>query len=80
MASKHPEKRSEGGPAGDAALGNSQPEQAPAARERRSRHRVADDQKSGQGSLSALSKMRMMERRREMMKPRQKDPGEDGPG
>jgi hypothetical protein len=54
-------------------------EQAPVARERRSRHRVADDQKSGQGSLSALSKMKMLERRRAVMNPRQKEPGDDGP-
>jgi hypothetical protein len=44
------------------------------ARERRSSHRVADDQKSGQGSLSALSKMRMLERRRAAMDPRHKEP------
>ncbi len=37
--------------------------------ERRSRHRVDDDQKSGQGSLSALSKMKMLERKREAIKP-----------
>ena len=78
MASKHPDKGSDGRP-GDAAFGRSQAEQGPAARERRSRHRVADDQKSGQGSLSALSKMRMIERRRELVQPRQKEPGEDGP-
>jgi hypothetical protein len=33
-------------------------------RERRARHRVRDDQKSGQGSLSALSKLQMLERQR----------------
>lgn len=33
-------------------------------RERRASHRVRDDQKSGQGSASALSKLRMLERKR----------------
>lgn len=32
--------------------------------ERRASHRVQDDQKTGQGSLSALSKLKMMERKR----------------
>jgi hypothetical protein len=35
-----------------------------AAGERRASHRVDDDQKSGQGSMSALSKLRMIERKR----------------
>ena len=35
-----------------------------ARRERRASHRVRDDQKSGQGSLSALSKLKMLERQR----------------
>lgn len=35
-----------------------------ARRERRSGDRVSDDQKSGQGSASALSKLRMLERKR----------------
>ena len=52
---------------------------APVARERRSRHRVADDQQSGHGSLSALSKMRMLERRRAALSPRQKEPEDDTP-
>ena len=34
------------------------------ARDRRASHRVSDDQKSGQGSASALSKLRMLERKR----------------
>ncbi len=34
-----------------------------AARDRRGSHRVGDDQKSGQGSASALSKLRMLERK-----------------
>jgi hypothetical protein len=34
-----------------------------APRERRASHRVSDDQKSGQGSMSALSKLRMIERK-----------------
>jgi hypothetical protein len=35
-----------------------------APRDRRASHRVSDDQKSGQGSASALSKLRMIERKR----------------
>lgn len=34
------------------------------ASDRRASHRVSDDQKSGQGSMSALSKLRMQERKR----------------
>jgi hypothetical protein len=44
-------------------------------RERRSRHRVADDQKSGQGAMSALSRLQMMERRKAALKPDPKDAG-----
>lgn len=40
-----------------------------APRERRSRDRVADDQATGRGSLSALSKLRMIERRRAALTP-----------
>ncbi|MGZ5195159.1 MAG: hypothetical protein ACXWJM_08330 [Ramlibacter sp.] len=43
------------------------------ARERRAGHRVADDQKSGQGSLSALSKLQMVERKRAEMRRMGKD-------
>ena len=57
----------------------SKSEQAPVARERRSRHRVEDDQKSGQGSLSALSKMKMMQRRRDIVKPRHDEPDDGSP-
>ena len=32
--------------------------------ERRSSHRVRDDQQSGHGSMSALSKLKMLERKR----------------
>lgn len=35
-----------------------------APRDRRASHRVRDDQDSGQGSMSALSKLRMIERKR----------------
>lgn len=49
----------------------------PGPRERRSRHRVADDQKSGQGAMSALSRLQMMERRKAALKPEPKDdPGD----
>jgi hypothetical protein len=37
--------------------------------ERRASHRVEDDQKSGQGSLSALSKLKMLERKRAAILP-----------
>jgi len=37
--------------------------------ERRGRHRVADDQQSGSGSQSALSKLMMLERKRAAMLP-----------
>ncbi|HSV46002.1 MAG TPA: hypothetical protein VLJ58_09445 [Ramlibacter sp.] len=37
--------------------------------ERRSLHRVADDQQSGKGAASALSRLRMLERRRAELKP-----------
>jgi hypothetical protein len=43
-------------------------EESPAG-DRRAKHRVRDDQQSGQGSLTALSKMKMMERRRAAMRP-----------
>jgi hypothetical protein len=39
------------------------------ARERRSRNRVGDDQKSGQGALTALSRLQMIERRRAALSP-----------
>jgi hypothetical protein len=45
------------------------PDQGPAQaqdsppRERRASHRVGDDQKSGEGSLTALSKLKMIERK-----------------
>ena len=39
------------------------------ASERRGRHRVADDQQSGAGSQSALSKLMMLERKRAAMLP-----------
>ena len=38
------------------------------ARERRGSHRVNDDQTSGQGSLSALSQMKMIERKRAQLR------------
>ena len=43
--------------------------------ERRSRHRVADDQKSGQGAMSALSRLQMMERIKAALDPDPKDTG-----
>lgn len=49
--------------------------QAPA-RDRRSRFRVADDQKSGQGAMSALSRLQMIERRKAALEPDPNSPGE----
>lgn len=37
-------------------------------RERRASHRVRDDQKSGQGSATALSKLKMIERQRAQLR------------
>jgi hypothetical protein len=37
-------------------------------RERRASHRVRDDQKSGQGSMTALSKLKMLERQRAQLR------------
>jgi hypothetical protein len=39
-----------------------------ARRERRASNRVRDDQKSGQGSASALSKLKMIERKRAQLR------------
>ena len=42
--------------------------QAQERRERRASHRVRDDQKSGQGSATALSKLKMIERQRAQLR------------
>lgn len=43
-------------------------------RERRASHRVRDDQQSGQGSATALSKLKMIERQRAQLRtPRDDD-------
>jgi hypothetical protein len=47
---------------------------APQSRERRSKHRVGDDQQTGQGSLTALSKMKMLQRKREAIRPAREEP------
>ncbi len=62
-------------PEGNSAPARDSPAWQSPFRERRSSDRVADDQKSGQGSLSALSKMKMLERRRAAMSPGEKPPG-----
>jgi hypothetical protein len=54
----------------DAPARQQQPGEAPAGKERRGRHRVADDQQSGAGSQSALSKLMMLERKRAALLPR----------
>jgi hypothetical protein len=54
-------------------IGSPRPDQAPV-RERRASHRVDDDQQSGQGSLSALSKLRMLERKRAALRPIHDEP------
>ena len=38
-------------------------------RERRSKHRVANNQQSGQGALTDLSKLKMIERHRAQIRP-----------
>jgi hypothetical protein len=48
-------------------------EDEPPRRERRSRHRVEDDAGTGQGSQSAWSKLRMLERRLAQTTPRRSD-------
>jgi hypothetical protein len=45
-------------------------------RERRSRHRVHDDQRSGHGASTALSKMKMLERYRDQLRPLADDAGD----
>lgn len=52
----------------DTRAGETPAEDAPA-RERRSKHRVANNQQSGQGALTALSKLQMIERHRAQIKP-----------
>ena len=42
-------------------------------RERRSRDRVTDEQGTGHGSKSALSKLKMLERHRAVVTPRRSD-------
>jgi hypothetical protein len=44
------------------------------ARERRSSYRVRDEQQSGHGSQSALSKMKMLERKRAAIRPGRDEP------
>jgi hypothetical protein len=46
----------------------------PAHRERRSTYRVRDEQQSGHGSLTALSKMKMLERKRAAIRPARDEP------
>lgn len=53
--------------------GDPRPGQPPGP-ERRASHRVADEQKSGQGALSALSKLKMIERKRAQIPPPRDDP------
>jgi hypothetical protein len=43
-------------------------------RERRASYRVKDEQQSGQGSLSAMSKMKMLERKRAAIRPAHDEP------
>jgi hypothetical protein len=48
-------------------------------RERRASYRVRDDQQSGQGSLSALSKLKMLERKRAAVQPARDEPPREEP-
>ena len=81
MASKYSDKNADKSEKAKVKATDATARDSPAAaqappRERRSSHRVADDQKSGQGSLSAMSKMQMILRRRAAMSPRDKEPGD----
>ena len=49
------------------------------ARERRSASRVADDQGSGHGAMSALSKLKMLERQRRLVRSPRDGEQEGGP-
>jgi len=53
----------------DAPARQQQSGDSPLGSERRGRHRVADDQQSGTGSQSALSKLMMLERKRAALLP-----------
>ena len=55
-------EQSDGKQPGKDPSGNARAQDAP--RERRARDRVRDDQQSGQGAASALSKLKMIERKR----------------
>jgi hypothetical protein len=50
------------------------PRSEDAPRERRSSYRVRDEQQSGHGSLTALSKMKMLERKRAAIRPGRDEP------
>ena len=54
--------------------GPERPAQPVEKRERRSRHRVKNEQGSGQGALSALSKMQMIERKKSEIQPKPEHP------
>ena len=73
---KFPDRQSDKSKAGTDAPARDAPTANAPLRERRASHRVADDQKSGHGSLSAMSKMQMILRRRAAMTPRDKEPDE----
>jgi len=67
--SKHSsEPKADPAGAGERPATRRQPDEPPA-RERRASYRVGDEQQSGQGSLSALSKMKMLERKRAAIRP-----------
>ena len=53
--------------------GEPRPGKPPGA-ERRASHRVTDEQNSGQGALSALSKLKMIERKRAQIPTPRDDP------
>jgi hypothetical protein len=57
-------KGKESSKASKAAEGAQAKDSKPGTGERRASHRVRDDQQSGHGSMSALSKLRMLERKR----------------
>ena len=69
---KHASRPPEAGPEERPAK-RSRTDEGPA-RERRSSYRVRDEQQSGHGSLTALSKLKMLERKRAAIRPARDEP------
>lgn len=72
-SSTKPEAVRDAARSGDAPAMRQRPD-VPPARDRRASYRVLDEQQSGQGSLSALSKLKMLERKRAAIRPAHDEP------